>query len=85
MGFPDDGAILAALKRPLGLSYIAVLLHAPMVRVRDVLARHKTEIVEARLALHQSVEGICLQLDCIDRLDAMKAWILARQHNEEQK
>lgn len=83
VGFPTDAEILAALKLPNSLSYVAAQLHTSMERVRGLRDKHKAEIVETRLKNGQTIEGICFQLDILPSLDRMREWHKRKQDEKQ--
>ena len=73
--FTTDEEILTRLKEPQSLGYIGVALGTSLGRIRDIRDQHKAEILKTRIEEHkQSIEGIALQLDLIDRYESLKDW-----------
>lgn len=78
--FATDADILAALKEPVSLAYSATKLDTSLTRCREVLGRHKTEVITHRLEkAGQTVEQIAYQLDLIEHIDNLRKWIKNRK------
>ena len=72
--FASEDDVLAKLKRPFSLSYVACQCGCSMQRIREVFYKFKTEVVEARVALGQPIDGICFQLDLLLSRDRLIKW-----------
>jgi len=80
--------ILAALCRPISLSYVACELHVSLSTVRGVRDKHRSVIVNARLKAGQHIDGVCYHLDLLTHLDSMREWhkrVMALQQAQEQE